>query len=81
MFWRIGIVLIGILWSVLLWRQQTIQESQSQTQQRNAINSAVTNSNEHSDKTLRTFRDDIQSVLRDMAAGIHSDNSELDGKI
>lgn len=61
--WRMGIVGIGVIWSILLWRQQIL----TQHDQELAVDTAVDRSNKHSDKQIDGVRQDLRDV------GKHSD--------
>ncbi|MGD0295043.1 MAG: hypothetical protein ABSB30_14440 [Terracidiphilus sp.] len=50
--WKIAIVACGVIWSILLWHQQTLADKQSNEQIQGAVNSAVQKSIEHSDQKL-----------------------------
>ena len=53
MAWRIAIVGIGMLWSVLLWRQQVISDQQ----QSDALMHVVETANKHTDQTVAKAND------------------------
>ena len=48
--WRIGIVAVGLAWSILLWKQQV----QAGHDQENAMARVLKEANEHSDKQMAT---------------------------
>lgn len=56
MAWRVSIVAIGLIWSVLLWRQQALTDEA----QNNAITNVVRDANEHSDQRIAEVRQDLE---------------------
>ena len=68
MRWRIAIVSIGLIWSILLWRKEVLTVND----QRNALTEAVKEANEHSDKVIGAVRSDVQAIKTDVQ-GVKND--------
>jgi hypothetical protein len=64
MAWRAGIVVCGLLLSVLLWHQQTLADKQSDNQIQSAVNSAVDKSNKHADEQFNRVQDNVGNVQK-----------------
>jgi len=68
--WRVGIVSIGLVWSLLLARQQVLTINASRTDQKIIVKEAVGNANQHSDESIATLREDIHKEFDDLNTGI-----------
>ena len=64
--WRIGVVAIGLLWSVVLARQQVLTLHQARKDQMDAVTQAITQSNQHSDAKFSQVEKDLESSKRDL---------------
>jgi hypothetical protein len=73
MAWRLGIVVIGFIWSVLLWKQQ----AQTAAEQTNAVMIAVNKANEHSDGQTATVRKDLGNVGEAFKDGLKATNRSV----
>jgi hypothetical protein len=60
--WRIGILILGVLWSVVLWRQQIATEREQNAAITGAVESAINKSNSHSDRQIAPIKEDIESL-------------------
>jgi hypothetical protein len=88
MAWRIGIITIGLIWSVLLARQQHLSRQTAVATQKQAVMSAVSESNLHSDQQIAAVRKDLQDVtkqisgtLRSLSSQVSKTESDLSGSI
>lgn len=70
--WRTAVITVGFGWSVVLWHQQVIADSQAKHDQREMVNSAVSESNEHSDSQIASVRGDLKGV-KDDVGGVKTD--------
>jgi len=75
--WRIGILSLGILWSVVLWRQQIITERDQGNAITGAVNTAVDKSNKHSDEKFESVKSDLGTVRDDLKGQIGTTNGKL----
>ncbi len=66
MAWRIAIVTVGLIWSVLLWRQLDITAKQTEQDQKKIVNDAVERSNKHSDQKF----DPLQAQVTDLGKNL-----------
>lgn len=72
LLWRSGVILIGFVWSVVLWHQQVVTEVSARLDQQSIVQSAVNQSNQHSDKKIGAVQDDLKGVKTDIH-GIQAD--------
>jgi hypothetical protein len=64
--WRGSVITVGLVWSVVLWRQQIIMDIATQQEQQRIVTSAVNQSNQHSDQQIGKIRSDVQGVKTDI---------------
>jgi hypothetical protein len=76
MGWRIAIVGVGFLWSVLLWRQLDIAEKQSATDQKKLLDESVNKANQHSDDKFAGVKEDV-GHLGDKVETVNKQQIEL----
>ncbi len=60
--WRILIVLFGVAWSFLLWRQMDLSAKQATDDQKRIVGDAVTQANTHSDQQFGKTQKQIDGV-------------------
>lgn len=73
--WRIGIIAGGLLYSLILWHQQSVNLTASRHDQQQIVATAVNNSNEHSDQHSDT---QIAGVKRDLAGVSKHSDQQID---
>jgi hypothetical protein len=74
--WRVGIVACGLLWSILLWHQQSLTDKQSDAQIQGAVDSAVEKSNKHTDTQFNKVTETVNRV-QEKVGGVQGQVSEL----
>jgi hypothetical protein len=86
--WRIAVISIGLLWSVVLARQQVLILRQARKDQMAAVTQAVQQSNQHSDaqfsqveKDLESSKTDLDSKLADLPNLLSKTKSDLNSSI
>jgi hypothetical protein len=79
--WRLSVVLAGLCYSVLLWKQQNLAIVQSRKDQSTAINTAVQQSNQHSDERIGEVRNDVAKVNTAVQDAIAKSESALSADI
>lgn len=62
MMWRAVIVIAGLAWSVILWRQQTLSLESSRRDQQQLLDAAIEKSNQHSDAQITQVRKELETV-------------------
>jgi hypothetical protein len=67
--WRVGVILGGLFYSVLLWHNQTLAADAAREDQRNLLAAAIASANQHSDTQIGTLRGDIKNQVQ----GVESD--------
>jgi hypothetical protein len=74
MIWRVGIVSIGVLWSVLLFRQQVLTENEQDRVIAAAVGKAVNESNKRSDQQIgqqiEKLKADFGKELHEVSGGL-----------
>jgi hypothetical protein len=60
--WRTVVVLVGIGFSWMLWKQQRLAAEATKRDQQNAVQTAINQSNQHSDQKIGEIREDVQGV-------------------
>ena len=65
--WRIGIVGAGLVYSLILWHQQSVNLASSRRDQLKIVADAVQLSNDHADKKIDGVRSDVDGVRKDVA--------------
>ncbi len=70
MKWRIGVVIAGTITSLLMWYQVSRNYSASIRQQKEAVNTAVQQSNQHADQQIGAVRQDVQGMKADLETKI-----------
>lgn len=73
--WRTGVILGGLLYSLLLWHQQSLALTKGMEAQRQLVSSAITSANAHTDQQIGSVRNDVRSVKTDVQ-GIKGDIQE-----
>src|SRR5437867_7308799 len=63
--WRIGIILVGLVYSVVLWVQQSVNLRAGRKDQQEAIMKAVNQANEHTDKETAERMSKLPSDVAD----------------
>lgn len=66
LLWRSSVILVGFIWSVVLWHQQVIVDKTTRDDQERIVNQAVSKSNEHSDQQIKSVQGDIGGVKKDV---------------
>jgi hypothetical protein len=61
--WRSGGIIIGFIWSVVLWHQQVIVGLEAKRDQTEIVTKAVTQSNQHADEKIAGVRDDVLEAI------------------
>lgn len=64
--WRSGVILGGLLYSALLWHQQSLTAAAAKEDQRQLLSYAVNNANTHSDEKIGSLSRDVQGVKKDL---------------
>jgi len=64
--WRTLVIAVGVLFSVLLWKQQHLASDAAKRDQRTAITEAVKESNQHSDQQIGGVRSDVREVQKNL---------------
>jgi hypothetical protein len=59
MAWRISILGVGLIWSIVLWKQTVTSAELAKRDQDSSINRAVLRSNEHTDRKFSELKRDI----------------------
>ena len=75
--WRIGIVAAGLLYSLILWHQQTINLANSRQDQKEIVSAAVSKSNMHADQQIEGVRQNLKEVSTHSDEQISTVKSEL----
>lgn len=85
--WRIGIVALGLAYSIVLWKQQGINLEAGKKDQdtvvrlaNNHTDKAVQGANDHTDTEIGMVRDDLKKVSKhsdEQVAGVRSDVKSL----
>lgn len=65
--WRIGIIVAGFLYSIVLWHQQSVNLAASRRDQEGIVTTAVSKSNDHADQQISGIRKDVSAVRGDFA--------------
>jgi hypothetical protein len=80
--WRILIVLFGVAWSFLLWRQMDLSAKQATDDQKRIVGDAVTQANTHSDqqfgktqKQIDGVEDSVSETQKDIDSKFDQENS------
>lgn len=60
--WRIGVITVGLFCSVLLWHQQAINDVASTQQINQAISTAVSSANQHTDAKVGEVEGDVKGI-------------------
>jgi hypothetical protein len=79
--WRLAIVAVGMLWSVLLARQQILSVRTSRIDQQAAIMNAVNQSDAHTDQEISTLRTDMKASVNGLSSQLEKTGSEITGNI
>ena len=66
--WRIVIVACGLVYSLILWHQQSVNLVSSRRDQASIVNSAVNQANEHTDKQIEGVHKDVGGMQSDVAS-------------
>ncbi len=80
-FWRSGVIVIGFIWSAVLWHQQVIMDTAAKTGQAEIVTKAVTQSNEHSDEQIAIVRDDVKGVKNYLGERMNQSEFNLNNSI
>jgi hypothetical protein len=64
--WRTVVIVVGFVWSVVLWQQQLLTEKTATADQERIVKTAIAKSNEHSDQQIDVVRSDVQGVKTEM---------------
>jgi len=59
---RITVILVGVLFSVVVWQQQDLSMKAAKRDQREAIEKAVSAANSHSDEQIAGVKSDVESI-------------------
>ncbi len=80
--WRSVIPIFGLLLSLLLWHQQTVNLQAARADQNNSISKAVNSANDHTDKQISASNDhtdkQIEKVRRELSDNSTGTNNRLD---
>lgn len=68
---RISVVVVGIAFSVVLWEQQKLAMDASARDQKEAIEKAVSKSNEHTDEKFGKFKGEIESDINKSTSSLN----------
>jgi hypothetical protein len=79
--WRLAIVAVGIMWSVLLARQQILALRTSRNQQQQAIMNAVNQSDAHTDQQIAALRDDMKTSVKGLSSQLSETGTKITGNI
>lgn len=87
-FWRALVILGGLTYSVILFKQQVLTIEANKRDQQSAIEQAVKQSNQHSDEQItvvrndvKGVRDDVKSVKEDLGAQVSKSETTLSSSI
>lgn len=69
MAWRVAIILVGILWSVLLWKREDLTERENRAAVSAATLNAVSAANAHSDQRIAKVEDLAQEAVGETTGG------------
>ena len=75
--WRVLIVLFGIAWSFLLWRQMDLSAKQAIDDQKAIVKDAVTQSDSHADQQF----DKTQGQITEVKNSVAETEKDLDSKV
>lgn len=79
--WRIGIVAVGLVWSILLAKQQVLSVRAARKDQQQAIMEAVDKSDEHTDQQIARVRSDVQSLTKGIGGQLSALDKDLSASI
>jgi hypothetical protein len=63
--WRIGIIICGLVYSILLWHQLGLTEKLAAQDQKRLLSDAIDKSNQHSDEKMGKLRDELKDAIAD----------------
>ncbi len=95
MAWRIGIVAVGLAWSVLLWRQQVLAEKEQNEawariisvanehtdKQIGTVGEGLKKATEHSDQQISVVRDDLKGAMGTLGKLVSNTETNLNASI
>lgn len=70
--WRVSVIAFGLMYSLVLWHQQSLMQTLAERDQKQLLGEAITQSNQHSDGQIGSVRNDVKGVKSDVG-GIKSD--------
>ena len=68
--WRALVIFIGLAFSWALWKQQHLAADATRKDEKDAVNTAVQKSNEHSDSELSKLKDELDQTRSDLGGRI-----------
>jgi hypothetical protein len=76
-FWRISVIVCGLLYSATLWHAQTLADIQSAKQINDAVDQAVSKANDHSDSKFAGVNQQV-GTLGNKVEGVNQQQIALD---
>ena len=64
--WRIVVVVCGLLYSVMLWHQQTLVDASNGQAQQKLLSQAISEANKHADEQFGKVHGEVQDVSKDL---------------
>jgi hypothetical protein len=71
--WRSGVILGGLLYSGLLWHQQSLTADAAREDQKRLVSSAILGANSHSDQQIGSLRKDLTSQINGVQGSISTE--------
>jgi hypothetical protein len=72
LLWRSSVILVGLVWSIVLWHQQIVTDLVSREDSENMVANAVNKANAHSDPKIEAVQTEVKGVKTDVG-GVKSD--------
>lgn len=79
--WRIMIVIFGIAWSFLLWRQMDLSAKQAIQDQEGIVTAAVTHANSHSDAKFSQMKQQVDQTGSEIGNRLNKVEADLASSI
>lgn len=80
--WRTSVVIVGFVWSVMLWHQQDLADrantAQTQVAIQTAVNSAVNEANQHSDQKFQNVESDLKGFSKTFDTALKNATGDID---
>lgn len=86
--WRGAVVIVGFLWSAMLWHQQDLSDQVNSKQTKEAIGAAVSQANQHADSQFAKVKENLGGVQsqvtglgQSLSSALEKSTSELNNNL